>query len=130
MAEIGAELLVSDDNVGFGTAVNRAVAASTADVVILVNPDAVVEPETVESLVAHLDANPGVAAASPTILNQEGRVWFAGGHINPWLARPELPHFGRTPPPPVVGPSPFVTGSVVAVRRAAFDEKSGRLVTR
>ncbi|MCP3988579.1 MAG: glycosyltransferase family 2 protein [Actinomycetia bacterium] len=121
----GATLITSDGNVGFGAGVNRGVEGSDAELFVVLNPDAIVEPDTLERLADHLDANPEVAAVSPMILNQAGRVWFAGGWINSWLARPEMPHFGQAPPPGTIEASPFLTGCVLALRRTAFDQMGG-----
>ncbi len=121
----GATLIASDENIGFAAGVNRGVEETKAEFFVVLNPDAVVEANTLEQLVDHLDANPEVAAVSPMILNQAGRVWFAGGRMNPWLARPEIPHFGQAPPPATIKASPFLTGCVLAVRRAAFDQIGG-----
>ena len=134
---LAVELVVSETNVGFGAGVNRAAALDRGqgqagdgsvdgEILLVMNQDATVDPDTVGQLVAHLEAESDVAAASPLILNQAGRVWFGGGSIDPWLGRPRLTGFAQLPPAdPRVEASPFLPGCVLAIRRSAFEEVGG-----
>ena len=61
-------------NVGFARAVNQALPGTSADVVLLVNPDCVAPAETVQGLVSHLRAHPEVGIAGPRLVNTKGET--------------------------------------------------------
>ena len=110
-------------NVGFAQAVNAGLEAlADCETVILVNQDATADKECVSSLVGYLNANPDVGAASPLILNDSGRVWFAGGSFNQWRGRVDLIDFAKPPGQYQSGPSPFVSGCFLAIRARAYRE--------
>lgn len=67
-------LLVNPANYGFARAVNQALAQTEADVVLLVNPDCVVPPETVGRLADYLAANPEVGIVAPRLRHADGEV--------------------------------------------------------
>lgn len=63
--------LANGANLGFAKGYNRLIALASqeqARYFLVINPDTVLLPETIERLVAYLDANPRVAAAVPKIL--------------------------------------------------------------
>lgn len=68
------ELIANDENLGFPRAVNQGLARCDGDVVLLVNPDCVVPPETVEALVAYLREHSDVAVAGPRLREADGSV--------------------------------------------------------
>lgn len=51
----GVTLLVNEANLGFSAAVNRAAAEAKGDALLLLNPDAVVEPDTIDRMRGALD---------------------------------------------------------------------------
>ena len=61
-------------NVGFSRAVNQAMAASSAPLLLLMNPDCQLRPGSLSALRAALDAEPSCAIAGPRILNPDGTV--------------------------------------------------------
>jgi N-acetylglucosaminyl-diphospho-decaprenol L-rhamnosyltransferase len=65
-------LLSGEENVGFARAVNLALARTSAEVVLLVNPDCVVPPGTVTALLSHLADHPQVGVVAPRILDGDG----------------------------------------------------------
>jgi hypothetical protein len=67
-------LLANAANVGFGRAVNQGLAATDADVILLVNPDCEVPPETVNGLVDFLREQSDVGVVGPRLLTAEGDV--------------------------------------------------------
>lgn len=76
----GWELIESDTNTGFGGGVNRGVAralAGGADDVLLINPDARIDADSLGRL-ARVTADARTALASPVIEDSDGRTWFAG----------------------------------------------------
>jgi GT2 family glycosyltransferase len=64
----------SPDNRGFAAGVNMAAAASTAPVLVWLNPDTVVEGPILRELESWLHAHPQVAVAGPRVLNGDGSV--------------------------------------------------------
>jgi N-acetylglucosaminyl-diphospho-decaprenol L-rhamnosyltransferase len=81
----GAEAILSPDNRGFAAGVNLALdhlaAAGHSGPVLLLNPDAEVEPEALAALRAELDR--GADAAGPLLVYEDGRlqVGAAGGRL-------------------------------------------------
>jgi N-acetylglucosaminyl-diphospho-decaprenol L-rhamnosyltransferase len=59
-------------NVGYATAANRGIAATTAPAVVVGNTDLVVDRGTGAALVARLDAEPDLAAVGPALFNPDG----------------------------------------------------------
>jgi len=68
------ELIANEENLGFPRAVNQGLARCDGDVVLLVNPDCVVPPGTVDALVAYLREHPDVAVAGPRLREADGSV--------------------------------------------------------
>ena len=69
-----AVLISNAANVGFGSAVNQAMAASSAPLVLLVNPDCQLRPGALAALRAVTDTDPSCAIVGPMILDPDGRV--------------------------------------------------------
>lgn len=65
-------LVASRENLGFGKANNLALRQATGRYALLLNPDTIVEEDTLRTLVAFLDAHPHVGAVGPMILNPDG----------------------------------------------------------
>lgn len=68
-ASLGAVVLRDRANPGYGAGQNHGVAHTATEYVLLVNPDAVVDPSGVEQGIAVLDAAPDVAAVQGVIRN-------------------------------------------------------------
>jgi N-acetylglucosaminyl-diphospho-decaprenol L-rhamnosyltransferase len=67
-------LIRNKENVGFARAHNRGIAASTGDVVILINPDTVVEEDFFGKLEAFFEETPKVGIVGPKILEADGEL--------------------------------------------------------
>jgi N-acetylglucosaminyl-diphospho-decaprenol L-rhamnosyltransferase len=67
-------LIRNKENVGFARAHNRGIAASTGDIVVLINPDTGVGRDFFESLESFFGENPKVGIVGPRILNSEGEL--------------------------------------------------------
>jgi GT2 family glycosyltransferase len=65
-------LIDAGDNVGFARANNLGVRASRSDFVFLLNPDTIVPPGSIQSLVRALAEQPDAAAAGPRLKDQSG----------------------------------------------------------
>jgi N-acetylglucosaminyl-diphospho-decaprenol L-rhamnosyltransferase len=70
----GVRLIRNNENLGFARAHNRGIAASTGDVVILINPDTVVEKRFFDGLEAFFEGVPKVGIVGP-------RIWEADGEL-------------------------------------------------
>jgi N-acetylglucosaminyl-diphospho-decaprenol L-rhamnosyltransferase len=127
-------------NLGFGTGVNRGADRTTADYLLILNPDTVVEPGTVKALVEALERDPGLGAVGPRIENLDGSLYpsvrrfpdlaVALGHAfvglvwpaNPFTRRYRMLDWDHDTPAADVD---WVSGACMLVRRAAFDAVSG-----
>lgn len=67
-------VLALEENVGFAAGVNRAVEASRGDYVLLLNPDTVVHPGSLEALLAFARAHPRHGIYGGRTLDPDGRV--------------------------------------------------------
>jgi GT2 family glycosyltransferase len=67
-------LVANQRNRGFAAANNQAVAMATGRNVLFLNPDTVVKPGALETLVRVLDGDTGVGVCAPQLLNADGSV--------------------------------------------------------
>lgn len=65
----------SSVNLGYGTACNRGVGATTAPFVCMLNPDIVPEPGSLSAMVHALTARPDVGVLGPRLINPDGTVY-------------------------------------------------------
>ena len=65
-------LIANEENVGFATANNQAIREASGRYVLVLNPDTLLQEDTLRELVAYMDARPGVGAAGCRILNPDG----------------------------------------------------------
>jgi hypothetical protein len=75
--ESTATILRNDMNAGFASACNRGWRAGSAPYVLFLNPDAAVDPTSVQTLAAVLDANPSAGIVAPRIVDECGRLDFS-----------------------------------------------------
>lgn len=61
-------------NLGYATAANRGIAATSAPIIAVLNPDLTIEPGTAATMMAALD-DPAVAVVGPRISNPDGTVY-------------------------------------------------------
>ncbi len=66
------EVVVPGRNLGYGAAANRGAAATTAELILVCNPDLSVHPGALAALVAILDEQPEVAVTGPLIRTPSG----------------------------------------------------------
>jgi N-acetylglucosaminyl-diphospho-decaprenol L-rhamnosyltransferase len=69
--------VTSAENLGFARGANAGAAAARGDVLVFLNPDAVVEPGAVAAIVAALGANPDAGIAGGGLVDEDGR-WQPG----------------------------------------------------
>ena len=140
-----AEFLPTGGNLGYGTAVNRAVSeiASRPDgfdqeFVLVVNPDVWFEPGSVDALLAAAERWPRGGSFGPRIAESDGSVYPSArsvprlgagiGHAvlgpvwpgNPWTAR-----YLDDADMETERPAGWLSGSCLLLRRSAFDAAGG-----
>jgi O-antigen biosynthesis protein len=121
------DLVRNPTNVGFGPAVNQAVARASGRWVAVLNPDTVVSVGWAEALVGELVASPAVAAAVPTLRFADGSLQEAG----PTVYREGSTYaFGCAEPPDrpehfFRRAVPYASAACMVVRRTAFTAVGG-----
>jgi len=68
------EILLNEENLGFAPAVNLAARRSGADWILILNPDCIVEPDTIGRLQRGLESDEWAALAGPAVLDENGTV--------------------------------------------------------
>ncbi len=102
-------ILRNEANLGFAKAVNRGIRAALADgadAVFLLNNDALLDEETLESLLDAVPRHPRGGLFAPKILSPDGRIWCAGMDVGlhpnlqrlRGLGRPDVGQFDREEP--------------------------------
>ncbi|PPL20202.1 glycosyltransferase family 2 protein [Microterricola pindariensis] len=140
-AEFGATLLELERNLGYGGGVTAGVqqSGSTADYVLIVNPDVSFTPGAIDALVAAADADPRIGSVGPRILDADGSVYPSArnlpslrtgiGHAllgrlwrsNPWSTRYRAEYaYGVEQ-----RDAGWLSGACVLTRRTAYDAIGG-----
>jgi N-acetylglucosaminyl-diphospho-decaprenol L-rhamnosyltransferase len=78
------QIVENGANLGFAAACNRAFAATSAEYVFLLNPDAELKPAALAAIVAFMDAHPRCAIAGSRIYNYDGSVQQSVGEFDTW----------------------------------------------
>lgn len=116
-------------NLGFARGVNTAARAARSEFLLIINPDCLLLPDSLERLIAELDAHPGAAMVSGRIFDMAGdeqrgsrrclpnRQRVLGEVLGRGRERVELTHL---PPPDQAGEVEAVSGACMLIRRAAF----------
>jgi GT2 family glycosyltransferase len=126
-------------NLGFAAAANQAIRATSADVVVLLNPDVIVRPGALAVLRNTVDSHPKAGVVAPLILNPDGSVqptkrafpsvWQAALHGLVGLFWPGNPGTRAY----TLADASFsgartvdwVAGTAMAIRRSVFDAVGG-----
>ncbi len=133
-------LIVNQQNVGFGAAVNQGVASCSSEYVLVLNSDTRVMPGTTEALGGYLNHHPGVAVVGPRLINPGGRL-VSSCHAFPtllptlleesavWSLLQHVPVLREAYPRTASHARPrrvaWVEGAAMAIRRAAFETVGG-----
>lgn len=82
------KLIDNNVNVGFGRANNQGVAVSSGQYLLLINPDAIVEENTIREMLAFSKEHPESGASSCKVLNADGTLQKTcrRGFPTPWVA--------------------------------------------
>lgn len=78
------QIVENGANLGFAAACNRAFAATSAEYVFLLNPDAELKDGALREIVAFLDAHPRCGIAGSRIYNYDGTVQQSVGEFDTW----------------------------------------------
>jgi GT2 family glycosyltransferase len=134
-----ARVVKNATNVGFGRGINQGVAASSAPLVLIMNPDCRLEPGAVKTMSAELGTHRQCAIVGPRVLDPDGSVQGSARGDPDMLTG----LFGRTGPLRGLLPSSsiakrnvvtgaggstvvdWISGACMLVRRTAFEEVGG-----
>jgi GT2 family glycosyltransferase len=136
-----ARVIALPGNAGFGAGINRAARETAAAMLLVLNPDCILEHPVLSTLGAWLDAHATVGIVAPLVLEADGAIQpsarrFPGlstvlGGRSTWLTRvlPGNPMSARNllTGPHVREPTAvdWVSGACMLIRRDAFDEVGG-----
>ena len=126
-------------NLGYGSGANRGAAACGAEVLVVSNPDVVVDVDALNQLVQALDADKGLAIVGPRVLEPGGKRYPSArrfpslvdgaGHALAGLLAPGNRFTRRyrmeDENPETTTKVDWVSGSFMVMRRQAFDELGG-----
>ncbi len=137
-------LLRTGGNLGYGTAVNRAVAeyldglAECADFFVVANPDVQWGPRSIDVLLEAAARWPRAGSLGPLIRDPDGSVYPSARHlpslirggmhavVGPvWKSNPWTAAYRQERLEPSERPVGWLSGSCLLLRRAAFDEVVG-----
>ena len=134
--------VIATTNVGFAAGCNIGIEATAGELILLLNPDTTVPPDSLDQLIARLDARPEVAVAGPRVVDAAGRAELSfGPMLSPLVeCRQKLLVRGHARGVPVVSGYverltrrerlvDWVSGACLLVRRADADAV-GRLDER
>jgi GT2 family glycosyltransferase len=126
------------DNLGFAAGVNLAAARTRAPLLLLLNPDTIVESSLLDELERLMAANPGIGIAGPLVLNADGTVqrsarrfpgmttllggrtsWLSQRFPNNWFSRRNLIEATG------ITDVDWVSGSCLMTRRDVFQSLGG-----
>lgn len=101
------KLIVNDNNVGFAAANNAGIRIAKGDYLLLLNPDTILQENTITIMLNFLESNKDVGLAGCKILNPDGTLQLAcrRSFPTPWVAFtkiiglsalfPKIPLFGK-----------------------------------
>ena len=136
----GTRLLRTGANLGYGTAVNRAVATLPVDdeFVLVANPDVTWGPGSIDALLEAANRWPRAGALGPLIREPDGAVYPSARHLPSlirggmhavvgfvWKANPWTKTYRQEHLEPSERPVGWLSGSCLLIRRAAFDRVGG-----
>lgn len=130
-------LVETHRNLGFGAAANIGIADATGDAVLLLNPDAHLEPGALEGMLRHLEREPDLGCVAPMHAAAEGTSESPGRRLPTLVAAltdgtiieriwPDLPalrcYYMRDDPG---GQPEWLSGACLCFRRAALVDVGG-----
>ncbi len=136
----GVTLLANDEPLGFGANVNRGVAATTAELVCSVNPDAFPHEGAIAELRRFMEATPRAGVVGPAMLYPDGTVQPSRRRFptvlgtlvrrtpiravfDPYTLQRRHYHLGERPEGPVE--ADWMLGGFLMLRRTMLEELGG-----
>ena len=130
-ALVGTTFIEVLENIGYAAGNNRGIQVGIdrdADLFLVVNPDLLVEPETIATLVSAMTAHPEAGIVGPRIVNGGSEplsVWFNGADVDRSTGNTRVRDLGVEAASlnykqPV--PTDYVTGACLLVRREVFED--------
>ncbi len=133
--------IANKQNVGFARANNVAIARSTGEYILLINPDTLVQEDTIDVMLTAFENNPSIGMAGCKILNPDGTLQLAcrRGFPTPWVAFtkisglsalfPKTKLFGRYNvtyrDPDHSYEVDAISGSFMMIRRSVYEQIGG-----
>jgi GT2 family glycosyltransferase len=125
-------IIESDDNLGYGAGNNLGIRRALewgAELVWVLNPDTLVEPDTLRRLVEAAFCNPAAGIVGSRIFyggSKPAKIWYDGGIID-WsrggaTAHARMGKLDRDVPDAAVARTDYVTGCSMLVRREVFED--------
>jgi N-acetylglucosaminyl-diphospho-decaprenol L-rhamnosyltransferase len=136
----GVQLIVTEQNRGYGCAANQGIAACSTPCVLLLNNDTVLAADALRALGRYLAERPRAAVVGPRLENPNGSLQRSAyaypSAADTILGESGLHHlvrrvpllrerFWRTWSHATARRVPWVLGAALAIRRSAFDEVGG-----
>ncbi len=127
-------------NLGFAAAVNRGLAACDAPYVLLLNPDARIDPPSLDALAGALEDDANAAMAGPVLIGTDGRLelgarrfstvlnrllWHLPLIWRPQLSTPDYKDAARLAASPASLPVDYLWGAALLVRRTFLADIGG-----
>ena len=123
---LGLPVVEAGSNRGFGAGCRIGADATSAPLLLFLNPDARPQPGSLERLRAVADERPEWAAWQPAVMLPDGRINTAGGVVHylglSWAGRCEQPASELADAPYDVS---FASGAALVIRRDAWTELDG-----
>lgn len=119
--------VLPEANLGFGAGMNLGVAAAMEaglDLVLLLNPDASITPESIERLAVRAVAAP-LTLFAPRILRPDGTVWFDGADL--YLSDGRIRSRNRRSDFPGAEIEPWLTGACLLLSVELWERVGGFL---
>lgn len=116
----GARCIRQRKNTGFGRACNIGAAASSRELILFLNPDAVLNEGALEAMAAAAHRYPEAGAIGPMLIDGDGNsIWRFSSILHP------MGHAGQPVEPEAACCVPLLTGAALLCRRVAFEEVGG-----
>ncbi|MET0865188.1 MAG: glycosyltransferase family 2 protein [Nakamurella sp.] len=136
----GVQLLRTGSNLGYGAAANAGVAVldPAIDWVLVINPDVVLGPGSIDEMLSAGRRHPTAGAIGPLITTPDGVVYPSARHLPSigagvghalfgwwWPANPWTRRYRQDAAEPVERTAGWLSGSCLLLRRTAFDRIGG-----
>lgn len=108
------QLIISNENVGFPSGVNQLLPLATGRYVFLLNIDAFVSPDAIQSLYTVISNDDSIGVIGPKLLHPDGRLQPQGNQWSGWWYRGESPRSIR-----------FLSGAAMMLKTSFFRDQLG-----